>query len=136
MNRSDIISEIRALCLPLRQYVVVGGAAMAVRGIRETDDIDLVVTASLFEELERSGWDRKQRPNGKPGLRLGRVEVYLDVNTSEFERSTLWLLDRAELVDGIPLVDLETLAGFKASYGRVKDVDDLALLAGRMEAHR
>lgn len=132
MNRHEILDEIRRLNLPVNAYVIVGGAAMAVRDIRETDDIDLVVTPSLFAALERSGWRRKQRPNGKPGLRQGRLEAYLDVNTEAFQRSTPWLIEHAEMVSGVPLVDLGTLAGFKASYGRPKDLADLALL----ETHR
>ena len=50
------------------------------------------------------------------------------MNTETFQRSTSWLLDHADTVDGIPLVDLGTLAGFKASYGRAKDIADLELL--------
>ena len=128
MDRNKLLSEIRGLNLPAGAYVVVGGAAMAIRGLRDTEDVDLVVTPPLFAELERSGWRRKQRPGGKPGLLRGPFEAYLDVNTQSFQRSTAWLLERAEFVEGIPLVDLGTLAGFKASYGRPKDLADLELL--------
>lgn len=128
MDRHRILSEIRRLNLPADAYVVVGGAAMAIRGLRQTEDVDLVVTPSLFAELEKSGWRRKQRPSGKPGLLHGPFEAYLDVNTRAFQRSTSWLLEHAEFVEGIPLVDLGTLAGFKASYGRSKDLADLELL--------
>jgi len=129
VNRRDVLSEIRNLKLPAGEYIVVGGAALAARGIRDTDDIDIVVTQSLFAELERAGWALKIRPNGKPGLHRGRVEAYLDVNCGDFERSTPWLLAHAELVDEIPVIDLETLARFKAGYGREKDVQDLRLIA-------
>jgi len=99
MTGDDVITELNRLGLPPSQYVVVGGAALAVRRIRETADIDLVVTTELSERLARSGWAQQMRRNGKPGL-------YRD--------------------------DLETLAGFKASYGRENDLRDLDLIA----AHR
>ena len=119
---------VRALGLPSRKYVVVGGAALAARDLRNTDDIDLVVTDELFSQLAASGWTGKSRPNGKPGLRKGCVEAYLDVNTDGFERSTAWLMEHAEVVHGIPLVDLHTLYAWKRTYGREKDLKDVHLL--------
>lgn len=66
MNREEVLCEIRSLRLPADQYVVVGGAALAARGIRETQDIDLVVTPSLFEELERAGGIARHVRTGNP----------------------------------------------------------------------
>lgn len=129
MNWQSVLRELHALGLPPEQYVVVGGAALTGRGMRETEDIDLVVTEALFEQLRRRGWTEKTRPNGKPGLRMGVVEAYLDVNAEGFERSTESLLDCAQRVDGVALVDLESLARFKASYGRAKDLHDLELIS-------
>lgn len=132
MTSHDVITELNRLGLPRGQYVVVGGAALAVRGIRETDDIDVVVTTELFEKLAESGWVLQLRPNGKPGLHRGSVEAYLDVDGDDFKRSLSWLLSRAEILRGHAFVDLETLAGFKASYGREKDLQDLNLIAAHV----
>lgn len=128
MDGQEVLATIADLQLPEGKYVVVGGAAMAVRGLRDTNDIDLVVTPELFGQLARSGWRTKQRPNGKPGLHLGNVEAYLDVNTPTFARDTAWLIENAEYVQGIRLVDLDTLVGWKRSYGREKDLRDVAIL--------
>lgn len=136
MNREDVVLEIRRLQLPRGQYVVVGGAALAARGIRETRDIDLVVTPELFEELERVGWQRKTRPNGKPALKHGNIEVHLDVNCGAFARSTQWLLQHCEYVSGVPLIDLGTLRNFKSSYGRPKDAEDLRLIEQHLATRR
>ena len=131
MNRHAVLRELRALSLPEDQYIVVGGGVLALLELRDTEDIDLVVTESLFNQLHDQGWRPKTRPNGKPGLKRGVIEAYLDVNCETFERSTNWLLEHAQVVDGIPAIDLETLAGFKAGYGRPKDLLDLALLRER-----
>lgn len=128
MDRLQVIFEIKALSLPSRQYVVVGGAALAVRGFRNTDDIDLVVTPLLFEKLKSEGWVQKQRPNGRIGLKCGCVEAYLDVNTQSFVRDTDWLIAHSELVEGIHLADLNTILGWKRAYGRDKDARDIELL--------
>lgn len=128
MNCHDVASEIANLNLPAGEYVVVGGACLTMHGIRETEDIDLVVTERLFGELERAGWHLKQRPNGKPGLHRGRVEAYLDVNCGNFERSTEWLLQHSQCLHKIPVIDLTILAAFKVQYGREKDLQDLRLI--------
>jgi hypothetical protein len=132
MNRDQVLAELHALKLTFGQYVVVGGAALAIRDIRDTEDIDLVVTPQLFDELAARGWQPKVRPSGKPGLKFARAEAYLDVNCQAFERSTSWLLEHAERVHDTPLVDLPTLARFKAGYGRDKDVRDLRLISEHM----
>ena len=129
MNHHDVVRELRALLLPEDQYVVVGGGVLAIHGIRDTQDIDLVVSEDLFADLQARGWRSKARPNGKPGLKHGVIEAYLDVNCESFERSTSWLLQNAKILDGIPTIDLQTLAGFKAGYGRAKDLLDLTLLS-------
>jgi uncharacterized protein len=128
MDRQEVLAMIAALQLPEGKYVVVGGAAMAARGLRDTNDIDLVVTPELFGQLARSGWSAKQRPIGKPGLYFGTVEAYLDVNTPTFARDTDWLIEHAEHVKGTRLVDLDTLVGCKRTYGREKDLRDVAIL--------
>jgi hypothetical protein len=128
MNKKDVIGIIKTLDLPAEDFVVVGGAALTIRGIRSTDDIDLVVGVGLFEQLRRSGWTFKTRPNGQPGLRNGCVEAYLDVNTPEFGKSTEWLIEHSEIVEGIRFVDLDTLIRWKRGYGRDKDIRDVSLL--------
>lgn len=133
MNQEQILLEIQNLRLPANQYVVVGGAALTARGIRETNDIDLVVTPELFDTLKKSGWSSKARPNGKPGLYQGCVEAYLDVDSEDYKRSIEELISNAEYIDRILFVDLNTLAGYKASYARPKDIDDLGLIREYME---
>ena len=128
MDTNQVIFEIKALSLPIDQYVTVGGAALAVRAFRHTDDIDLVVTPPLFERLKSEGWVQKSRHNGRLGLKRGRVEVYLEVNAQRFARDTDWLIAHSELVEGIPLADLNTLLGWKRAYGRDKDASDVELL--------
>ncbi|WHP05403.1 zinc ABC transporter substrate-binding protein [Acinetobacter corruptisaponis] len=127
MDKKELVAALRNLNLPLDQFIVVGGGVLTVHGIRETEDIDIVVTPDLFTILRQS-WTLKTRPNGKPGLHKGCVEAYLDVNCETFEKTTEWLLFHSDIVEGIHFIDLKTLAGFKAGYGREKDISDLKLI--------
>ena len=128
MDRQEVIAKIHALELPSSEYVVVGGASMTIRGLRDTTDTDLVVTPELFDHLESLGWQKKPRPNGQPGLRHGVVEVYLEVSTPSCAPDICSLIARADIREGIPLVEVDTLLAWKRSYGRDKDARDVELL--------
>jgi hypothetical protein len=52
----NLFDEIKKLNFPNDKYVVVGGAAMAARGIKETGDIDIVVMPDLFDRCKLEGW--------------------------------------------------------------------------------
>jgi len=70
----------------------------------------------------------KVRPNGKPKLYKDFIEVYLDVNTDDFQRSTSQLFEHADIFDQIQFIDLQTLMQLKKSYGREKDLHDIELI--------
>lgn len=55
MNRRDVLSELRNLELPTDGYIVLGGAAVVARGLRDTNDSDIEAYLDVnFGELERS----------------------------------------------------------------------------------
>ena len=60
---NDIVSAVKNLHLPTGKYCVVGGGALAARGLRIYNDVDLIVTPDLYQELkirhntQKSGYD-------------------------------------------------------------------------------
>ena len=50
-----ITEKVAKLKLTTGKYVVTGGARLAVLGLRENDDIDLLLLSDLYEELKNSG---------------------------------------------------------------------------------
>jgi hypothetical protein len=46
MTGQDIINKVKPLNLPKGQYVVFGSCPMALAGLREAGDIDMLVTPS------------------------------------------------------------------------------------------
>jgi hypothetical protein len=50
----NIVEEMKKLKFPQGQYVIVGSGPLVVRGIRETNDIDIVVSPKLFEKCNSS----------------------------------------------------------------------------------
>lgn len=132
MTKEEVVTKINQLQLPLGQYIVMGGATLAVRGIRETKDLDILVTPVLFEELKKQfpldpvyeeKWHRQR-------LKAGDVEFYPDFY---YEKRNLFadvtvLIAGAETIAGIPFQKLPHLMDAKLDTAREKDLQDVALI--------
>ena len=128
----DIVAEIKKLNLPPGKYVVVGSGPMAVRGLREAHDIDIVVMPDIFEQYKAAGWEvvpwTYEDHKGQMYLRKGVFELYLDVNCGDFWPTTTDLINRAEIIEGIPFTNLNDTISFKKAYGREKHLKDVAVI--------
>lgn len=120
----DISKRIKELNLPLGKYVVVGGA-MEAMGIRKANDIDVVVTKDLFDELIRKGW--KVHENRM--LKSEGVDVFPDYSwRDKYVANTEELIENANVIDGVPYVQLEELLKWKKAAARSKDLKDVELI--------
>jgi hypothetical protein len=124
----NIIDVLQKPHLPIDEFVIAGGGSLAAHGLRETSDIDVVCTPELFKSLEMNGWKDKNRPDGKPALQNGDIEVYLDVNVGDFQPTFQELRRRAVIIGGIPFISLDDAKSFKKAYGRAKDLIDIQLI--------
>lgn len=128
----DIFLEVKKLNFPPNQYIVVGSGIMAAKGIRETNDLDIIVTPELFEQCKKEGWEthpwtKKDIP-GKEWLKRGDVELYEQLSRKTGGITAKKLLENAEVIQGIPFINLETFMDFKKEYGRPKDFEDIRLV--------
>ena len=135
----EIGDRVRRLGFPLGKYVVVGGA-MEAFGIRKANDLDIVVTSDLFDDLIRQGWKlcacercREKQKEGSTDriLKGDGVDVLAEYSCgNEYRADTQWLIDNAAIIDGIPFVRLEELLKWKKAARREKDLKDIALIEG------
>lgn len=133
----NVIEEIKKLDLPVDHYVVIGGSSLAVRGIRETEDIDLVVSKDLLEEYkQKEGWRIHPRldTTKEPGLTNGLVEMYPDIGYG-VEYSFEEMRDKADIVEGVPVASLEDIVRIKQVYKREKDLRDIELIKKFQKLH-
>lgn len=134
----NVIEEIKKLNLPKDSYVVIGGSSLAVRGIRETADIDLVVSKDLLEEYkQKEEWHIHPRldTTKEPGLTNGLVEMYPDIGygiDDTFEE----MRNRVDIINGIPVASLEDILKIKETYKREKDLRDIELIRKYIEQNR
>src|SRR3989344_2838985 len=123
-NFMNVIEEVNKLNFPIGQYVVVGSSPMAIRGLKEAHDIDIVVTQELFGKCKTDGWETMPwtypEKVGQIYLKKVDVELYLDVNAGNFNPTTKELIERSDTIQGVPFITLEDMISFKKAYGREK----------------
>lgn len=127
----DIFSTIKNLHLPANKYLVIGGAALAGRGIKETKDVDLLLSKDLLNEFRNSNsWLYHPRiiPTEEAGLvnSDGTVELYPTVGGINLPYEEIKA--REEVIDGIPFANLMDILKIKQFYKRDKDLKDIVLI--------
>ncbi len=125
MNFSDLLGQLDELNLPTDQYAIFGSGPLAIRGIRKTDDIDILVTPSIFEKLE------KQYPtkilNGNTLVEIGDIEAMITwPGTSS--KKVQKMIKQSEMIQGHPYVKLKHLIDSKKKMARPKDLKDIQLV--------
>ncbi|MDB5260654.1 MAG: hypothetical protein JWN37_885 [Candidatus Nomurabacteria bacterium] len=131
MKYTDIFTLIKSLNFPPDKYVVIGGAAMAGRKIKETTDIDILVSQDLLEELKKKPeWHYHPRiiPTEPSGLvnNEGTVELYPTIGGTNkgFEE----VRKDSEMIQGIPFATLSHVVEIKKIYSRNKDLKDIEII--------
>ena len=130
-----IFERVAELKFPIGHYAVVGGA-MEAHGIRKARDVDIVVSAELFDELVADGWPPyclKPCCMGKEGTRRRLEKGDVQVNSEISWEGTLFaetdkLIEDAEIIQGIPFAQLDILAAWKRARAREKDFKDIELI--------
>ncbi len=127
----NIFTTIKNLDFPASEYVVIGGAALAGREIKETSDADILLSRGLLDELRKSpDWKYHPRiiPTEEAGLVNidGTVELYPTVGGIELSFEEI--KSREEVIEGIPFANLEDILKIKETYGRQKDLRDIELI--------
>ncbi len=106
MPREQIIAKVKELNLPKGSYVVFGSCPLAVAGIREANDIDLLVSEEVFAQLRGAGWQEKDKgPKDKP-LAFDCFEAHQNWDFSPYSPTLKQLLASATEVDGITFASL------------------------------
>jgi hypothetical protein len=124
------INLVKKLNLPTGQYLVFGSGPLHIHGIRETRDIDICVKPEVYEELKSTGeWEEKTYHDGSRYLSKDMFEIVSDWDYGEKYCPTVSeLIERAEIIEGIPFAPLEDVLNWKKAYARPKDLEDVKLI--------
>ncbi|MDZ7611671.1 MAG: hypothetical protein U5L10_02815 [Candidatus Moranbacteria bacterium] len=115
--------------MPEDQYAVYGSGPMAVRGIREASDLDLMVKDEFYEELKNK---YKEEAKGKIKLEQGKIEIFPAWNSLVDNPEEV--ISRAELIKGFKFIKLGDLIDWKRKMGRDKDFKDIRLIENFLQS--
>ena len=127
MKIDILIAELDKLNLPKDQYAITSSGPLAIRGIREANDLDIIVTPEVWTELS------KKYPIKNGGFRcieIGSVQIlwersfYTDSKIATIEEQ----IKTADVIKGHRFVNLSLIKKFKRLQGREKDKKDLELI--------
>ncbi|HLA23696.1 MAG TPA: hypothetical protein VJZ93_04140 [Candidatus Nanoarchaeia archaeon] len=128
MKKEEIINRVKALHFPKNSYVVFGAAPLTILGLRDTDDIDLLVSKELLEKLKEKGWKEIKKGRKDKPLTYDVFEAHDNWNFSSYNPTLDHLLKSAKILDGVPFASIEEVRKWKEASGRPKDVDDIKLI--------
>jgi len=115
------LDELKKLNLPKDKYAIFGSGPIAIRDIRKSKDIDVVVKDDLYKELLR------KHKEFKPGqIKIGNIEIFAPQNTAIDNPEKV--IDRAEIIEGFKFIRLDDLIKWKQKLGRPKDLKDIQLI--------
>jgi predicted nucleotidyltransferase len=123
MDIKNLIQNLKSHNLPKSDYAVFGSAVMAVRGMREAPNIDVIVTNKLWSELLE-----KNRPDEEGFIRLtGQIKIS-NWWFAPTRKTISQLITEAEEIDGLPFVQLDEVLDYKQGLNRPKDIEDVRLI--------
>ena len=131
----DIFQKVKSLNLPSGEYIVFGSGPLQAHGIRETRDVDILVLSELYEKLKQEGWEERVWETSPPGRFLFKddVEVGDSWDYGEYNPDPNWLIENAEIINGVPFAPLEEVLKGKKAFGRPKDLEDIKLIEEYLE---
>ena len=121
----NYIDELIALGMPAADYAVFGSGPLAIRGLRQNDDIDIIARPGLWAEIA-ARFPENTIGEEAVEIKIGHVSIFKDW-LPWFEDSAS-LIDTADVFDGVRFVNLDNVLAWKKSRAREKDKIDIELI--------
>lgn len=125
------IGQLKKIGLPIDEFVIVSSGALAIRGIREAKDLDVIVTNSLWNKLTATY--QTEVENGVERIKFDNSNIeILNPAQSIFGNSGVVsveeIFEKADIFGGIKFINLNHLKKIKLKLGREKDLKDIELI--------
>lgn len=121
----ELLERLKRLNLPPDQFALFSSGPMAVRGLREPGDLDVLTTKKLFDELSQKYPVEQSWHGGKIKGIAKDIDVY---DTTASPTSAEVLIENADVIGGIRYVRLEDVTIAKRAEGREKDLKDIQII--------
>ena len=123
------LEELKLLHLPTNEYVVVGVCCFAIYNLRDTADIDILVTKELWDELVFKH-PITQHENYQ-SINIKNVEILGGVNPAWTPNGFIDVLNiilNSKQINNINYASLEYIKHVKLKLNRPKDLIDIELI--------
>lgn len=125
----NYLDELKALNLAKGKFAIFGSGPLAVRGLRENNDIDVLVMRELWDDLAKK-FPITSRANKPDSIYVGHIQI-LKIDYNDWQPlimdSTI-LITEAENIENFPFVKLEHLLNCKKMMSGEKHIDDVSLI--------
>lgn len=133
-GHQTIAERVAALKLPKGDYVVVGGAVMETLNLRDSANIDIVVSNDVFNRIaDDPEWQQLSAAAGKVIYAKDGIWIM-----RSWLGRTLGAIKRAGVFaqNDVAFMDIKQLIACKQRLGRRKDQSDIALLKSQLVRNR
>lgn len=136
MEFKQLLEQLTELALPQDEYILVGSAPLAIRDIRQAQDIDLLAMDNLWNKLAKKYPMIKEYSIDKIILAkdievCGEGSMFHVPEVASLEE----MIKSADTFKGHRFLNLELLKKFKAKMGREKDLKDVQLIDQYLATH-
>lgn len=127
-----LLEKFNKLDLPRDQYVIFGSGPLVIRGIREGEDLDVIVYDELFSELKER-YSEESKHEDKIVLEGGDIEIFPARGSivDKAEES----IKGADVIEGFRFMNLNDLIRWKTKLGRPKDHRDIELIKNYLKKY-
>jgi hypothetical protein len=119
-----LVQELNDLDLPNKEFAVFGSGPMAIRGLKEPGDLDVIVKQGLWDYLSAKYGVSKEE--SYPVIHVGGIDFFNDWESPEYDINKL--IDEADLINGVRYVKLGTVLAWKKQRNKEKDKKDVTLI--------
>ena len=123
-TRRPVVEMVKSLGLNINDYVVIGGGVLEVLDLRQTVDVDLVVSKSVYRKFKDLGWKEYIQDDGKKILSKRGYKIMMHYMRRDLRRLTKYSF----IKNGVRFMGINDLIESKERLGRSKDLEDIDLL--------
>lgn len=127
-NFQKFLKTLDDLNLDQNSYMITGSGSMAVRGLRDCADLDVLVPDSVGLKLKEKYPERFHEWPFCDDVQFEGVDIMWNIKEKDRPYSTEYQLEQADIVDGRKYQTLEMVKFFKKRMNREKDFCDIKLI--------
>ena len=118
-----LLEELKKINLPKSKFAIFGSGPLAIRNIRKSGDINIIVKEDLWNQLSK-----KHKVIENKVIKIGNIEIYK--NWKPWLEDTNRLIEDSDIIKGLRFVKLKYVLEWKKKdyRGREKDKKDIQLI--------